>query len=53
MVFEDSLCWKRKNGEREGPYCPNCYDDKKKEIHLTPGATKGTYSCGICQNGFM
>lgn len=52
MVFEESVCWKRKNGEREGPYCPNCYDDKKKEIHLTPGATKGTYSCGICQNGF-
>jgi hypothetical protein len=52
MVFEESVFWKRKNEEREGPYWPNCFDDKNKDIHLTPGATKGTYYCGICQNGF-
>jgi hypothetical protein len=52
MVFEESVYWKRKNGEREGPYCPNCYDDRHKEIHLTRGATKGTYSCGVCRNAF-
>lgn len=52
MVFEESVYWRRKNDEKEGPYCPNCYDDKRKEIHLTPGATKGTYSCGICRNSF-
>jgi hypothetical protein len=52
LVFEESVCWKRKNGEREGPYCPVCYDDKEKAIHLTPGATRGTFSCGVCKNGF-
>jgi len=52
MVFEDSVYWKLKNGTREGPYCPTCYDDKHKEIHLNPGATRGTYFCGVCQNGF-
>lgn len=52
MVFEESVYWKRDNGGREGPYCPTCYDDKKKQIHLTPGATKGTFGCGVCHNSF-
>ena len=52
MLFEESVYWRRQNDEREGPYCPNCYDDKHKQIHLTPGATKGTYLCGVCGNNF-
>ncbi len=53
MVYEESVYWKKKkNGEREGPYCPNCYDDKSKVVHLNPGATRGTYGCGTCQNSF-
>ena len=54
MIFEESVCWKRQNGGREGPYCPHCYEDsdKKKEIHLNPGATKGTFSCGRCHNSY-
>jgi TIR domain len=52
MVHEESVYWKMKNGKREGPYCPNCYDAEGKEIHLNPGATKGTYGCGTCQNSF-
>ncbi len=52
LVFEESVRWKVKDGKREGPYCPVCYDDKQKEIHLTPGATKGTHYCGVCKNGF-
>lgn len=52
MVYEESVYWKMKNGEREGPYCPNCYDDKAKVVHLNPGATRGVYGCGVCQNSF-
>ena len=52
LVYEESVYWKMKNGDREGPYCPNCYDDKGKMVHLSPGATKGTYGCGACQNSF-
>jgi len=52
MVYEEAVCWKRKNGKREGPYCPVCYENEHKTIHLNPGATKGTYSCGVCQNSF-
>ena len=52
MIFEKSVYWRGRNGEREGPYCPNCYEDKKKEIHLTPGLAKGAFRCGVCGNNF-
>jgi hypothetical protein len=52
MVFEESVYWKHKNGGREGPYCPVCYDGKHTAIHLNPGATKGSYACGACRNSF-
>jgi|ERR1700682_4295549 len=52
MVFEETVYWMLKDGRRQGPYCPVCYDDKQKVVHLNTGATKGTYSCGICQNSF-
>jgi TIR domain len=52
IVFEGSVYWKYKNGKREGPYCPVCYDKESKKIHLNPGATRGTYGCGACGNSF-
>jgi hypothetical protein len=52
MFFEESVYWKRANGSREGPYCPVCYDDNQKVVHLNPGATRGTYGCGVCRNDF-
>src|SRR5258708_1772952 len=52
MEYAESVYWKTENGTREGPYCPNCFEHQKKEIHLTPGANKGTYRCGICKNPF-
>jgi hypothetical protein len=52
MVFEESVYWKRQNGERQGPYCTVCYDSKHKEIRLIRGATKGTFHCGVCRNDF-
>jgi hypothetical protein len=47
MVFEEAVYWRLKDSERQGPFCPVCYDDKQKVVHLNTGATKGTYSCGI------
>src|SRR5439155_25647974 len=52
MVLEESVYWNLKSGEREGPYCPVCYEDKRKAVHLNPGATKGKYRCGVCRNSF-
>jgi len=41
MGFEESVYWKRQNGSREGPYCPVCYDDNQKVVHLNQGASRG------------
>ncbi len=48
MVFERSVYWKRTNGGREGPYCPICYDNNNKKIHLIRGPMTGAFHCGIC-----
>ncbi len=52
MVFAETVYWKLKDRDRQGPYCPNCFDSKQTMIHLNPGATRGTYHCGICGNAF-
>lgn len=53
LKYEKSVWWEYADGKRvDGPFCPSCWEDKKKSIHLTPGATKGTYHCGVCQNSF-
>jgi hypothetical protein len=51
LVYEGSVYWLPKGEGKEGPFCPNCWDDQRKLIHLTPGATKGTYLCGVCRRG--
>lgn len=52
MVYEGSVCWIVRGNSREGPYCPVCYENNHKTIHLNPGANKGIYRCGVCGNGF-
>ena len=50
MVYDQSVYWKftGDGSEREpDPYCPVCWDRDRRLSHLTPGATKGTYSCQI------
>ena len=53
LKYEESVYWLLKGDSRDGPYCPNCWDANHKLIRLTPGATKGTFSCGVCKgSGF-
>jgi hypothetical protein len=52
MLFEETVYWKRKNGEREGPYCPHCYEANDKILHLKPGMTRGSFSCPSCREVF-
>jgi hypothetical protein len=34
-------------------YCPACYDNQKKRIHLKKNAgLEGSFSCPICDNEF-
>jgi len=53
VLYEESVCWLRKVDRREGPFCPTCHDNNEgKLIYLTPGATRGTFECGVCGNSF-
>ncbi len=44
-VYDENVYWLERDGQRDGPYCPTCYDADRRFIRLNPGATKGTYSC--------
>jgi hypothetical protein len=49
VFHDDGVAWfRRDDGNIEPePYCPTCWDDKRKLVHLTPGASQGTYSCAL------
>ncbi len=35
MVFENNMYWKlKKDGSKEGPFCPICFDSDEKQIRL-------------------
>jgi uncharacterized protein YydD (DUF2326 family) len=51
LVYQESVYWLPKEGGRDGPFCPSCWDADRKLIRLTPGATKGTFSCGVGKHG--
>jgi len=55
MKYEESVYWRVQDNKRiDGPFCPVCWDKRTspRPIHLTPGATKGTYGCGVCGGSF-
>ena len=57
MFFERGVYWNVKDNQKEGPYCPTCWDDKKKAIRMHegfvgvvhPGAQNNTYLCHLCK----
>jgi len=52
VIREESVYWRQMGEERDGPYCPACFDKGKNLIHLNPRATLGTFACGFCKNSF-
>jgi hypothetical protein len=49
LKFEESVYWRVRDGKREdGPFCPNCWDGQRKQVHLTPDGAPGSYRCGVC-----
>ncbi len=56
LVFEHNVYWlNRADGQREqDPYCPRCWDDEKKLMHLTfMDLRKRDYaSCQKCTGGY-
>ena len=55
LKYDDSVYWAMRDAKRvEGPFCPVCWDRRSspRPMHLTAGATKGTYACGVCSSTF-
>lgn len=53
MFFTENVFWRRiDDEEREGPYCPACWELKKDKIHLTTVDEKGLFDCKVCQNRY-
>jgi len=58
LEFKNNIEWisrlpysKNKNGELDGPYCPQCLQVVEKMIMLNP-LGNGCYQCTNCQNVF-
>lgn len=58
MRFEHGVYWNvKEDGRLEGPFCPICWDDKKKAIRMhenfvgvwVEGARANRYKCNLCQ----
>jgi len=51
LVFERPYYWIYKDSNREGPFCPKCYDSNEKFIRLH--GYNEQYSCLECKSDFM
>jgi hypothetical protein len=49
LYYKNNSYWKSSN--HDGPFCQNCYDDRRKTIHLinTKGSNYG--KCPACKTG--
>ena len=40
------------SGEKDGPFCQNCYDSTKELIRLQSPQGRGLWVCGTCKNSY-
>lgn len=45
LVFKDRMYWMEEDGV---PFCPTCWEDREKPIHLLGGAPGERYRCEVC-----
>lgn len=49
LVFKDDVCWKKREGaELEGPFCPKCYDEHRRQSHMIKVLNSDYYKCPVC-----
>jgi hypothetical protein len=52
MQFDRNAYWtgaSRENSE-DGPYCPACWGDRRKKVHMTQMANPSFARCGSCRH---
>lgn len=54
MVFEEPFFYILDEGNKEGPYCPRCWQggNKKCRVISTPASYGGTHQCQVCDTCF-
>ena len=54
MVFENKVYWDlKKDGTKDGPFCPVCWDSEGKAVRLGPLQVTGpnsVHQCYVCKN---
>lgn len=51
LQYRDNLYWTGPgNSEREGPYCPTCWDSKKLALRMERRPVNSTVWCQNCQH---
>ena len=53
LRFENDIYWLEEEGEKEGPFCPRCYDGKKTLMHLVQAGSPDFYKCPDRECGFI
>jgi hypothetical protein len=51
LKWEQPYYWLVEDGEKDGPFCQNCYD-KKKELIRLQGNGEGYWECKACKNSY-
>jgi FtsZ-binding cell division protein ZapB len=50
LVFrDDGLYYSPEDTDNRHPYCPACFENGKREVHLL----KSTLKCPVCETGYM
>jgi len=52
MNWESPYYWKIEEGNKEGPFCQQCYD-KNGELMRLQGNGRGYWECKTCKNNFQ
>ena len=52
MKYAAPFYWLERDGQRDGPFCQQCYDSKRKAIRLQHSDV-GHWSCNTCRNVYM
>jgi predicted nucleic acid-binding Zn-ribbon protein len=52
LVFQKPFYWNTDKVEKEGPYCSNCWETVKKQVHLIRSGSTSLWDCPHCKNRY-
>jgi hypothetical protein len=51
LIWEEPFYWKIKDGQRDGPFCQQCFDASNKLIRcINKGNIQGVWNCHTCKS---